>query len=56
MISKVPYYKDEVLNIFKVPLQFPTGFFCQQIESIEEKRRNGATTTTTEVDKAYDII
>ena len=28
-IDRVPFYHDSTLNIFKVPLQFPTGFICQ---------------------------
>ena len=41
--EKGKFFDDSVLNIFDVQLCFPTGFFFQEVISIEERQICGAT-------------
>ena len=48
-IDRLTFYHDSNLNIFILPLKFPTGFMCQQIDEVVPKVTNGAKKTNLDI-------
>ena len=55
-IDKITFYHDSNLSIFILPLKFPTGFMCQQIDENIQKVTNGAKKTNLDIKQNIALL